>query len=93
LDDTALNEYVQRLANRLASFDRGALGAVKAQINRVGLPRGAEIEGSYGVFFAATASSRVQARRARAYDLGFGARGDFELNFGRLLPLLDPDVG
>jgi len=93
VDDSLLDEYVERLAGRLASFDRGAIGAVKAQINRVGLPRGVDIESSYGVFFAATASARVHARRAKAYKLGLGARGEFDLNFGELLPSLDPDAG
>jgi hypothetical protein len=73
------------------SFDREALGAVKAQINLQGVPRGAEIEASYGVYSSAAASCRVQARRAKAYGLGYGTRSDFELNFGRLLPSLDPD--
>jgi hypothetical protein len=39
-----------------------------------------------------TAAPVVSSVNCR-YDLGFGARSDFELNFGRLLPLLDPDVG
>ena len=93
VDDCILDAYVERLARRLASFDRGTIAAVKNQINRVGLPRGVDIESSYGVFFAATASSRVQSRRAKAYELGFGARGQFELNIGGLLPSLDPDLG
>ena len=91
LDDGDLDAFVDTLTNRLRSFDRDALGAVKAQINRVGVPRGAEIEASYGVYFSAAATCRVQARRAKAYGLGSGTRSDFELNFGRLLPSLAPE--
>jgi enoyl-CoA hydratase/carnithine racemase len=91
LDDQDLDAFVDALANRLTSFDREALGAVKSQINRQGLPRGVEIEASYGVYFSAAASSRALARRTKANGLGFGTRSDFELNFGRLLPSLDPD--
>jgi enoyl-CoA hydratase/carnithine racemase len=90
-DDGELDAFVDGLASRLTSFDREALGAVKAQINLQGVPRGAEIEASYGAYFSAAASCRAQARRAKAYGLGYGTRGDFELNFGRLLPCLDPD--
>jgi enoyl-CoA hydratase/carnithine racemase len=91
LDDSDLDGFVHNLANRLTSFDREALGTVKTQINRVGVPRGAEIEASYGVYFSAAASCRVKARRAKAYGQGYGTRSEFELNFGRYLPSLDPD--
>jgi enoyl-CoA hydratase/carnithine racemase len=90
-DDKDLDTFVDTLTSRLTSFDREALGAVKSQINRQGVPRGVEIEASYGVYFSAAASSRALARRAKANGLGYGTRSDFELNFGRLLPSLDPD--
>jgi len=91
VEDSGLDAFVDRLTSRLASFGRAALGAVKTQINRVGLPRGAEIEASYGVYFSAATSCRAGERRAKAYELGHGTRGDFELNLGRYLPLLNPE--
>src|ERR1700676_4067118 len=42
LDDGELDAYVLNLATRLVSFDREALGAVKAQVNRVGVPTGSD---------------------------------------------------
>ena len=57
--------YVDNFATRLASFDREALGAVKAQVNRVGLPTGSDIESSYRMFFATVASAHAQARRGK----------------------------
>jgi len=93
LDDGDLDAFVDNLAGRLASFDREALGAVKAQVNRVGVPAGAEFESSNSMFFTALAWPAAQARRAKVRDLGYGLRGDFELNFGRFLPSLGPDQG
>lgn len=91
LDDGDLDTFVDNLAARLASFDRQALGAVKIQINRVGVPAGAEFESSSGMFFAALAWPPAVARRAKMRDLGYGVRSEFELNFGRFLPSFSPD--
>jgi enoyl-CoA hydratase/carnithine racemase len=79
LDDSELDTFVENLAIRIASFDREALGTVKNQINRIGIPSAAEFESSNKLFFSAIAAPHAQARRAR---------GDFELNFGRRLPSL-----
>ena len=93
LDDGDLDAFVDNFAARLASFDRKALGAVKAQINRVGVPAAAEFESSTKTFFTALASPEAQARRVKVRELDYGVRGDFELNFGRFLPSLGPDQG
>jgi enoyl-CoA hydratase/carnithine racemase len=90
LDDGELDSFVENLGIRLASFDRKALCTVKAQINRIGVPSAAEIESSNRLFFSALAEPHAQARRAKGSVVGFGTR-DFELNFGRRLPLLTPE--
>jgi enoyl-CoA hydratase/carnithine racemase len=91
LDDEALDPFVDALAARLASFDRQTLGELKAQVNRVGVPTGEEIEASNRMFFDALQRPAAQSRRARLAGLSYGHRGDFELNFGRYLPGLRPD--
>jgi enoyl-CoA hydratase/carnithine racemase len=91
LDDGELDAFVDNLATRLASFDREALAAVKSQINRAGVPTGAEIESSSKMFFAALSWASAQSRRAKLRNLGYGVRSEFELNFGRFLPSLTPD--
>jgi enoyl-CoA hydratase/carnithine racemase len=91
LDDDALDGFVDALASRLASFDRHVLGELKAQVNRVGVPTGEEIETSNRMFFDALGRPEAQARRAPMAGLGYGQRSDFELNFGRYLPGLRPD--
>jgi enoyl-CoA hydratase/carnithine racemase len=88
LDDDDLDPFVDALARRLASFDREALGAVKAQVNRFGTPTASELQSSNDMFFSALAWPGQRTRRARIRSMGYGVPSDFELNFGRHLPTL-----
>ena len=72
----------------MASFDREALAAAKAQINRFGMPTATELQSSNDMFFPTLAWPSAQARRAKVRNLGYGVPSDFELNFGRHLPAL-----
>jgi len=84
LDDKDLDSFVDTLVRRLASFDHETLAAAKAQINRFGIPTATELQSSNDLFFPLLALPGAQARRGN--DIGYGVRGDFELNFGRYLP-------
>src|ERR1700729_353006 len=86
LDDVDLDSFVDTLARRLASFDREALAAAKAQINRFGKPTATELQSSNDMIFPLLALPGAQARRAKVRNIGYGVPGDFELNFGRYLP-------
>ena len=86
LDDGDLDSFVDTLAQRLASFDREPLGAVKAQVNRFGMPTAAELQSSNDMIFPMLALPSAQARRAKIRNVGYGVPSDFELNFGRYLP-------
>ena len=88
LDDDDLDSFVDALVRRLASFDREALGAVKAQVNRFGTPTPSELRSSNDMFFSALAWPGQQARRAKVRSIGYGVPSDFELNFGRYLNAL-----
>ena len=94
LNDGDLDSFVEALARRLASFDRAVLAAVKAQINRFGMPTAAELRSSNDAIFPMLNWSGAQGRRAKLRGLGYGVPSDFELNFGRYLSALggsDPD--
>ncbi len=65
LDDDALDAFVDGLAARLAGFDRETLAELKAQVNRVGVPSGADLETSNQLFWEALKRPAAQARRAR----------------------------
>ena len=86
LDDKDLDSFVDTLVRRLASFDRQTLAAAKAQVNRFGTPTAAELQSSNDMIFPMLARPDAQARRAKLRGIGYGVRGDFELNFGRRLP-------
>jgi len=86
LGDDDLDSFVDVLVRRLASFDREALGAAKAQLSRFGTPTAAELQSSNDKFFAILASPGAQARRTKLAGIGYGVPSDFELNFGRYLP-------
>jgi len=88
LNDGDLDSFVDTLAGRLASFDREALAAAKAQVNRFGRPTATELQSSNDMFFPTLAWPSAQARRAKVRGIGYGIRSDFELNFGRYLPAL-----
>jgi enoyl-CoA hydratase/carnithine racemase len=88
LDDKDLDSFVDALVRRLASFDREALGAVKAQVNRFGTPTATELKSSTDIFFSALAWPGQLKRRGRVRTLGYGVPSDFEFNFGRYLPTL-----
>src|SRR6516164_2664693 len=90
LDDDNLDSFVDTLARRLASFNREALGAAKAQINRFGTPTATELQSSNDMFLPTLAWPSAQARRAKLRGIGYGLRSDFELNFGRYLPMFGP---
>ena len=93
LDNGDLDSFVDALAGRLASFDREALGAAKAQVNRFGTPTATELKSSTDIFFSAVTWPGQQARRAKVRNLGYGVRSDFELNFGRYMATLGHAVG
>src|ERR1700726_5264736 len=88
LDDDDLDPFVDTLVRRVASFDREALAAAKAQINRFGIPTATELQSSSDMFFSTLAQPGAQARRAKVRSIGYGVPSDFELNFGRYLPAL-----
>jgi enoyl-CoA hydratase/carnithine racemase len=88
LDDNDLDAFVEALVRRLASFDREALAAAKAQVNRFGTPTATELPSSNDMFFPTLAWPSAQARRAKIRSLGYGLPSDFELRFGRYLPAL-----
>jgi len=88
LNDDDLDSFVDALVKRLASFDREALAAAKAQINRLGIPTATELQSSNDLFFPTLAWPSAQARRAKIRGIGYGVPSDFELNFGRYLPAL-----
>lgn len=81
--DAELDAFVDKLAARLASFDRQALVAAKAQINRASLPPQGDLFAAYGEY---AGSLSWPGFRARMSGLGkrIAEKGplEIELNLG-----------
>ncbi|MGY3591412.1 enoyl-CoA hydratase/carnithine racemase [Bradyrhizobium sp. USDA 4341] len=83
LPDAELDGFVERLATRLASFDRQALAAAKAQINRASLPPDADLLAAYGEYLGSLAWPSFKARTlALGRRLGGKGTVEIELNLG-----------
>jgi len=65
--DAELDSFVDGVASRLASFDKQALAAAKAQVNRATLPPDADLLAAYGEF---ATSLTWPGYRARLPQLG-----------------------
>ena len=86
LDDDDLNSFVDALVRRLASFDREALAAAKAQINRFGTPTATELQSSNDMFFSTLAWPSAQARRAKVRSIGYGVPKRLRIEFRPVPP-------
>jgi len=90
--DADLDGFVDAMASRLASFDKGALQAAKAQINQVTLPPQSELLAAYTAF---AASLTTPAFAARAQEMGTLAEQkglDVELHMGDYLGLANQQI-
>jgi enoyl-CoA hydratase/carnithine racemase len=63
--DAELDRFVDGLAARLASFDKAALAAAKAQVNRASLPPDADLRAAYAEYLNSLTWPGFQARRPR----------------------------
>src|SRR6266702_1745114 len=67
--DAELDRFVDAMASRLASFDREALAAAKAQINRATLPPDADLHAAYAEYVASLSFPGFNARSVRFVKL------------------------
>jgi enoyl-CoA hydratase/carnithine racemase len=82
LPDAELDDFVDRLAKRLASFDKKAIAATKHLVNIASLPSDSEISGEWQAFLDSLARPAAQERIKRLMDHGFHAPGDVENRLG-----------
>lgn len=91
LPDSELDAFVDTFERRIASFDKQALAAAKALINKVGLPDPAQLQSTQDLFFTTFGWQGARERAPRLWELGIGRLGSFELNLGRELEnLMEP---
>jgi enoyl-CoA hydratase/carnithine racemase len=80
--DAELDHFVDGVASRLASFDKAALAAAKAQVNRASLPPDADLRAAYAEFEHSLTWPGYQARLPQLGKLIAENGMDVELRLG-----------
>jgi enoyl-CoA hydratase/carnithine racemase len=82
LPDAELDGFVDRLARRIASFDKQAIADTKNLVNVASLPADSEISPEWGAFIKSLGRSAAQERIKKLMDRGFHRPGDVENRLG-----------
>ena len=85
LPDAELDDFVDRLAKRIASFDKQAIAEIKRLVNVASLPADSEISPEWGVFIDSLGRPAAQERIKKLMALGFHRPGDVENRLGHYL--------
>jgi enoyl-CoA hydratase/carnithine racemase len=83
--DARLEAETDRLARRIASFDKAALTETKAFVDATTLPDDAELPPALQAFFASATRPETQARLANLVAQGYGRDGELERDLGALV--------
>jgi enoyl-CoA hydratase/carnithine racemase len=89
LPDDDLDDFVDTLARRIASFDKAALAEAKSLVNRRTLPPAEDLIETQERFLAAFSWPSLQERGSRLRRRAAEAGRDFELRLGHYLVDLD----
>jgi enoyl-CoA hydratase/carnithine racemase len=82
LPDAELDEFVDRLAKRIASFDKQAIAETKRMADIASLPPVSEIALEWPAFLEALGRPAAQKRIKKLMDQGFHQPGDVESRLG-----------
>jgi enoyl-CoA hydratase/carnithine racemase len=85
MPDTELNDFVDRLAKRIASFDKQAIAETKRLVNIASLPADSEISPEWGAFLHSLGRPGAQERIRKLMARGFHRPGDVENRLGHYL--------
>lgn len=82
LPDAELDDFVNGLVERIASFDKQAIAETKRLANLADLPPDSEIQPEWDAFMTSLARPGTQARLRALMDKGFHKPGDVENRLG-----------
>ncbi|MBC8002256.1 MAG: enoyl-CoA hydratase/isomerase family protein [Opitutaceae bacterium] len=88
LPDSELDEFVDALAVRIASFDKQAIRDTKHLVNLASLPADKDIAPEWDAFIASVQRPSTQARIKKLMAQGFHQPGDAENRLGHYVGLL-----
>src|SRR3989454_4370888 len=82
LPDAELDDFVDALASRIASFDKWAIANTKRLVNAASLPADVEIAAGWEACVASIARPAAQESFKELFELGFHKLGDVEDRLG-----------
>ena len=82
LPDAELDEFVDTLARRMASFDKQAIADTKRLVNLASLPPDSEIAPEWAAFLDSLGRDAARDRIRKLMDRGFHRPGDVETRLG-----------
>ncbi len=82
LPDADLDDFVEALASRIASFDKWAIANTKRLVNAASLPADVEIAAGWDACVASIARPAAQESFKKLFELGFHKLGDAEDRLG-----------
>jgi enoyl-CoA hydratase/carnithine racemase len=85
IPDQQFDEFVNRFASRIASFDRRGLTDIKHFVNAASLPDDSAFPPQLAAFRAGAAAASTQERFRRLFELGLQTRSDLELRLGEVI--------
>ena len=85
LPDALLDDFVDRLARRIASFDKEAITETKRLVDIASLPPDSEIAPEWEAFMKSLARPATQQRIKKLMSQGFHRPGDVENRLGEYL--------
>ncbi len=88
LADAELDNFVDALARRIASFDRGALAAAKNLVNQVSLPSADRLLDAFNSFTTALTWPEAQQRIQAVLKCGLQRDSDYEKRWPEMLGTL-----
>jgi enoyl-CoA hydratase/carnithine racemase len=91
LPDDRLEQETDRVARRLASFDKQAIAETKAFVDATSLPSDAELPPGLAAFFASAARPAARSRVAALAARGYGRDSELERRLGNLVTLASGD--
>ncbi len=83
LPDAELDDFVDAMANRIASFERSAIVETKKLVNRASLPPDAEMQPGRDAFIASVNRPATQQRLKSLVAKGLQQPGEIEQHLGR----------
>jgi len=82
IPDEKLDDFVDRLAKRIATFDKRAIAKTKDLVNVASLPPDSEIAPEWEAFLESLSRTAAQERLKKLMGLGFHKPGDVEKRLG-----------